>query len=243
MKLVFPGTRGEIDVRTRLHRMHSCLMVAGRILVDCGADWLSKTERLRPRAIVLTHAHPDHAGALKYGAPCEVYATEETWDRLKAYPIRDRRVIHPRQPRTIYGITFEAFVVEHSLLAPAVGYRITAVGVSVFYAPDLVSILDQPEALSGAAAYIGDGASLTRPLVRKRGDARIGHASVREQLDWCRDENVRQAVITHCWSGIVKAKASRASEQIKAMGDERGVKASLAYDGMELSLRAPRGND
>ena len=32
MKLTFLETRGEIDVRTTLHRMHSCLMVTGRIL-------------------------------------------------------------------------------------------------------------------------------------------------------------------------------------------------------------------
>src|SRR5438552_4607359 len=68
MKLTFLGTRGEIDVRTTLHRMHSCLMVTGRILIDCGADWLGKLEALKPQAIVLTHAHPDHAGGLKCGS-------------------------------------------------------------------------------------------------------------------------------------------------------------------------------
>src|SRR5919197_3704458 len=90
MKLLFPGTRGEIDVRSRQHRMHSCLLLDGRILIDCGADWLGKFERLEPEAIVLTHAHPDHIGGLKRGASCVVFATDETWDRLKHYPIAER---------------------------------------------------------------------------------------------------------------------------------------------------------
>ncbi len=57
MKLRFPGTRGEIEARTPLHRMHSCLLVEGRVLVDCGADWLGKIEALGREAIALTHAH------------------------------------------------------------------------------------------------------------------------------------------------------------------------------------------
>jgi hypothetical protein len=44
---------------------------------------------------------------------------------------------------------FEAFPVDHSLRAPAVGYRITAGCAAIFYAPDLVSIVDEQEALSG----------------------------------------------------------------------------------------------
>lgn len=53
-------------------------------MLDCGADWLGRVARLRPSAIVLTHAHPDHAAGLADGAPCPVYATAETWDRIGA---------------------------------------------------------------------------------------------------------------------------------------------------------------
>jgi glyoxylase-like metal-dependent hydrolase (beta-lactamase superfamily II) len=121
MKLTFPGTRGEIEARTELHRMHTCLLVEGRVLIDCGADWLGRVHILRPEAIVLTHAHPDHAGGLRHGAPCTVYATHETWQRLKRWPVRERIVIPLKQPFTIASCRFEAFRVEHSLLAPAVG--------------------------------------------------------------------------------------------------------------------------
>jgi hypothetical protein len=49
IKLFFPGTRGEIDARTSLHRMHSWLLVEAPVLIDCGADWLDKLEQLIPR--------------------------------------------------------------------------------------------------------------------------------------------------------------------------------------------------
>src|SRR5438874_2077480 len=70
MRLTFLGTRGEIEARTRRHRMHSSLLVSYRsakVMIDCGLDWLGKFERLHPDAIVLTHAHPDHAWGLKNG--------------------------------------------------------------------------------------------------------------------------------------------------------------------------------
>ncbi len=237
MKLNFLGTRGEIEARTALHRMHSCLMVNDRVLVDCGADWIGRVKTLRPQAIVLTHAHLDHAGGLKRGVPCPVYATAQTWEGLKRYPIRERETIVPRRPVSIGDIEFEAFAVEHSLIAPAVGYRITAGGVAIFYVPDLVSIHERHEALSGIQLYVGDGASVVRPILRRRGQALIGHASVRNQLDWCRDEGISHVVITHCGSQIVKADARTATARVKALGRERRVQVLIACDGLKLTVR------
>jgi glyoxylase-like metal-dependent hydrolase (beta-lactamase superfamily II) len=37
-------------------------------MIDCGADWLGEVDRVAPDVIVLTHAHPDHAGGLRKGA-------------------------------------------------------------------------------------------------------------------------------------------------------------------------------
>lgn len=80
MKLTFLGTRGEIEAHTRRHRMQTSLLVSYRsadVMVDCGFGWLGKLNRVDPSAIMLTHAHPDHAWGLKRGAPCPVYAPDK----------------------------------------------------------------------------------------------------------------------------------------------------------------------
>jgi phosphoribosyl 1,2-cyclic phosphodiesterase len=239
MKLVFLGTRGEIEARTRRHRMHSSLLVSyrsARVMIDCGLDWLGKFERLPPGAIVLTHAHPDHAWGLKNGAPCPVHAPEKTWQTLQGCTVKERHLIKERRPTKISGILFEAFPVEHSILAPAVGYRVTAGQVSIFYAPDLIFIHDRAAALKDVQIYIGDGATLTRSFIRKRGKHLIGHAPVRTQLAWCRKEGVPRAIITHCGSEIVTDDERKVFAKLRGIVSEPGLAVRIAYDGMKLIL-------
>jgi phosphoribosyl 1,2-cyclic phosphodiesterase len=238
MTLRFLGTRGYTEITTRGHRRHSAALVlygGRRVMVDCGEDWVGRFARLRPHAVVLTHAHPDHAWGLREGAPCPVFATQATWDRL-AYPVDDRRRIVPRKPFRIGGITFEAFPVEHSTRAPAVGYRITAGGVALFYVPDLVYIYERAAALAGVRLYVGDGATVTRPMIRRRGRVLIGHAAIRTQLHWCDVERVPRAVFTHCGTEILSADGRRVGARVRALGRERGVAAAIARDGLELTV-------
>lgn len=242
MKLVFPGTRGNIDARTRRHRRHTCLEVSyygRRVLVDAGEDWRGRLDDLSPHAVVVTHAHPDHVWALKEGAPCPVHATAESWEEMASYPIpgEARRVVEPRTPFEVEGIGFEAFTVEHSTRAPAVGYRITAGRRAVFYVPDVAYIHERAEALAGVDLYVGDGATMNRSMIRRQGDRLIGHAPVRTQLTWCRKEGVPEAIVTHCGSQIVEGDERTLGAQLREWAEERGVEASIAHDGMERVLR------
>src|SRR5262245_17123805 len=143
MKLTFLGTRGEIEARSKRHAMHSSLLVTdgiGRVMIDCGSDWAKRVRKLRLDAIVVTHAHPDHAGGLRNAAPCPVFATTETWMVLMRYAITDRRLIAAHKPFWIGSFAFEAVPVEHSLRAPAVGFKISQDGGSIFYVPDVAAI-------------------------------------------------------------------------------------------------------
>jgi phosphoribosyl 1,2-cyclic phosphodiesterase len=239
VKLTFLGTRGEIDARTRRHRMHTSLLVSYRsanVMIDCGLDWLGKLTRVSPSAIVLTHAHPDHAWGLKRGAPCPVYAPEKTWQELQHYPIKERQLIKERKPTKICGIKLEAFPVEHSILSPAVGYRVSAGRACIFYAPDLIFIHERSAALKGVQIYIGDGATVTRSFIRRRGKALIGHSPVRTQLTWCQKEDVPRAIITHCGSEIVTGNEHEIAAKLRALAAERGVEVQIAYDEMKLNL-------
>jgi len=242
MKLTFLGTRGEIDARTRRHRRHCSLLVEyrrRRVMIDCGEDWLGEISNVNPGAIVLTHAHPDHAMGLKRGAPCPVWATSETWGCVDEYPIdRSRRhVVEPEKKLRIEGIDFRAFTVEHSTRCPAVGYRIEAGRAAIWYAPDLVHIHQRSRALADVQLYVGDGASPARSLVRKRGDRLIGHTPIRTQLTWCAKEGVPEAIITHCGSRIVEGDERTLGAQVRRWARKRNVTARIAYDGLEKVVR------
>jgi phosphoribosyl 1,2-cyclic phosphodiesterase len=205
-------------------------------MIDCGGDWLGRLHRMAPTSIVLTHAHPDHAAGLAEGAPCPVYATKETWNLIQRFPIEDRRNMPSNKSLLIDGVRFKAIAVEHSLRAPAVGYRVSAPGGSFFYVPDVALLHGASDALRGIEIYIGDGATISRPMVRKSGRARIGHASVVAQLAWCKKATVRRAIFTHCGSPVVRADARRLNAALRQLGREHGVEASFACDGDRLLL-------
>jgi ribonuclease BN (tRNA processing enzyme) len=205
-------------------------------MIDCGADWLSRLKRIAPTAIVLTHAHRDHALGLAHGAPCPVFATAETLALIARFSLAEARAIEPRRPFSIDMIGFEAFSVDHSLRAPAVGYRVTAGRAAFFYVPDLAALRDPAAALHGVDLYIGDGATVTRSMVRRRGRDMIGHATVGAQLAWCREQGVGRAIFTHCGSEIVRSDAAAIAAAIARLGREEGIEASLAYDGQRLAL-------
>lgn len=82
--------------------------------------------------------------------------------------------------------------------------------------------------------YVGDGAVLARSLVRTRGSALLGHASVAQQLNWCRAGGVASALFTHCGSGIVRSTPGRMEAMVSSFGPAQGVKAGVANDGLVI---------
>jgi hypothetical protein len=106
----------------------------------------------------------------------------------------------------------------------------------VFYAPDLVSIDAKGAALADLGLYVGDGAAIDRSIMRRRDGRLIGHASIRVQLDWCAAAGVPWAVFTHCGSAIVKGDARTVSRRVAALGRERGVRTTVARDGLAVEL-------
>jgi ribonuclease BN (tRNA processing enzyme) len=155
---------------------------------------------------------------------------------MEAWPLPARYVVPPRRPFTLAGLLVEAWPVEHSLLAPAVGYRVAVESKRIFYVPDVARLTDPMSALRDVDLYVGDGATLDRPLVRRRGSTHIGHATIRTQLEWCATAGVAHAVFTHCGSGIVRAQPRQISMALASLAREYGVRARFAYDGLRITV-------
>jgi phosphoribosyl 1,2-cyclic phosphodiesterase len=137
----------------------------------------------------------------------------------------------------VCGITFEAWPVAHSVIAPAAGYRVPAAASAVFYAPDVLGIANLDDVLRGIRLYVGDGATLTRPIVRieRQKGVAVGHAPIATQLDWCARAGVARAIFTHCGRAIVAGPPS-VGAQISELGRARHVVAEVAYDGLQTVL-------
>ncbi len=252
MRIKFLGTRGGIIAHSTLHKRHSITLVSAgrtRILLDCSADWLNHLDEIKPKpqAIFITHGHPDHIGGLANGCPWPVFASTETWKIINDFPIppAQRFVCEHRKKIKFGSLTIEPFEVEHSLRAPAMGYRISSQEKTIFYVSDLVKIHNEKQALSNIDLYIGDGAIITRTmLVRHKDHHLVGHSPIETQLAWCKKYKVPRAIFTHCGSEITKHQTTNAInpdtkkilDTIKLLGKKYGVRLEIAIDRKTITL-------
>jgi phosphoribosyl 1,2-cyclic phosphodiesterase len=141
-----------------------------------------------------------------------------------------------RQMVMIGELGLMAFPVQHSIKAPAVGYRVVAAAGVFFYLPDVAALPGASDVLRQVDVYIGDGATIRRSMVRKKNGSLTGHAPITAQLGWCAAANVRRAVFTHCGSPIVRGNARALDALVSQLGHEQGIDARIACDGDRLSI-------
>ncbi len=200
-------------------------------MIDCGGDWLEKLPQLAPDALLITHAHPDHSAGLARGAPCPVYATADTWQRLPDYPLSDRRQITTGQELTITGLQIKVVPLHHSLRAPAIGLRINTQNTCLFYTPDVAALAEPAATLQGVDLYIGDGSALDETLLRREQNLPCGHAPISKQLQWCHAAGVANMIVTHCGEAIIADEAA-AYRQLATAATALNIDLTIAYDGL-----------
>jgi phosphoribosyl 1,2-cyclic phosphodiesterase len=168
--------------------------------------------------------------------PVLVYAPADCWQSISSFPICDREVLPLRKRCRIDGIYVTPWPVVHSLRAPATGFRIETDDRCVFYLPDVAVISDADRALRHVQLYIGDGAALSRPILRRRSGALIGHASIAMQLEWCAEYGITRAIFTHCGTQIVRGDGRSLRAALIRKAREHYLTGGFARDGMELRL-------
>ena len=242
MILTFYGTRGFVDAESESHRGHSAwvLEVAGfRLLCDFGQNQKGRLSEIRPDAIFVSHAHPDHAWGLEEETLLPVFASATTHEITKDFAIRDRRVLAPGEASRLGPLRLTAFPVVHSVRCPCVAVRIETPEGVVVYSGDIVSFEDPAAALAGATLYVGDGSTLEGSLVRRHpSGVLMGHTTVRAQLGWLAKHGVRRAVFAHFGEGPIAMGDDALGMALRELAAKKapGCDATAAADGLRLEI-------
>ena len=242
MLLRFYGTKGYVEESSKSHSGHSAFVLEAdgfRLLCDFGQNRKGMLRRIRPDAVFVSHAHPDHGWGLEEGTSVPVHASAVTHGLLAKQPIAERVVVEPDRPVVVGPFRITVFPVIHSVRCPCIAARIERKGFTVVYSGDIVAFEDPEAALDGADLYVGDGSTLTGSLVRRHPDgALIGHTTVRAQLGWLASHGVPRAVFSHFGKGPIEMGDEALQEELERLAAKHpmGCSVTAAHDGMELEV-------
>ena len=242
VRLTFFGSRGYVEESSPTHEGHSAFAVdAGgfRLLCDFGRNRRGLLGKIRPDAIVVSHAHPDHAWGLEEGTDVPVYASKATHEILAGLPIRKRVVMPSGRRRRIGPFSATLFPVVHSVRCPCTAVRLEAGGKTLLYSGDVVSFPEPDRAFRRTDLYVGDGSTLTGSLVRRHESGiLIGHTTVRAQLGWLGRHGVPRAIFAHFGKGPIEMGDAALRARIAALAGEKApeCEVSIATDGARFPL-------
>jgi ribonuclease BN (tRNA processing enzyme) len=242
MRLHFYGTKGYVEERSRAHSGHSAFTIEAegfRLLCDFGRNRKGLLEKIRPDAIFISHAHPDHVGGLEEGTGVPVYASPITHEISKDLAVANRVVLDPGAAVRIGPFRLTAFPVVHSVRCPCVAARIDAGEETIVYSGDIVAFEEPNAALDGASVYVGDGSTLKGSLVRRHtSGALIGHTTVRAQLGWLGKYGVSRAVFSHFGKGPIEMGEPALRKALQELAAEKAPRCDVtaARDGLSLLL-------
>lgn len=233
-RLTFLGTKGNIEEESPRHRYSSSLLITTdktRVMIDFGVMYQKDLNQINPTGLLITHAHPDHYiwTDNSFDTDVRVYATNDTFDYSKNEPY-NKRIVASGKSFRIGDITLIAYDVIHSLICPAVGYKVALPGGKMLlYNPDLIDIANRDNVIDGASYYIGDGSCIRANLIRRRGDKLYGHARIATQIKWFEDRNMDKMIFTHLGKETIRKEKEFKSKHPDAI---------LAYDNMEVEIDA-----
>jgi ribonuclease BN (tRNA processing enzyme) len=239
MKIRFFGTRGYVEESSPTHRFHSAFSIETEgftLLCDFGENQARRLSEIRPDAIVLSHAHPDHAWGLKDPSSIPVYASAATHAIIRDFPVSKPVSMAPGRRRRVGPFRLTLLPVAHSVRCPCTAIRVEAQGTTLLYSGDIVAFPDPAAALSGVDLYVGDGSTLAGSLVRRhKSGALIGHATVRAQLGWLGRSAVPRAIFAHFGKCPIELGDDELRARVSALAAQKapGCRVEIATDGAE----------
>jgi ribonuclease BN (tRNA processing enzyme) len=236
MKLKILGTRGEIPQSSAYHSKHSGLLIDGKLLFDLGEKTFLN---YKPKAIFLTHLHPDHAYFVRWGkeelpvSQAPIYAPELPKKELikSCVQILDQKIVFD-------GYTILPIPTHHSKLVKSQAYLIQKGRRSILYTGDLFWInkeyhhlLENVDLIITEASFMKKGGMLRKD---KQTGELFGHNGVPNLINLFK-KYTKNILLVHFGSWFVQ-NARDARKQLSALAKEKEIQIIVGYDGLEIEI-------
>lgn len=228
MKIRILGTRGKIEPKAESHVNHTGFLIDEKILIDVGEE---KYMDHRPKAVVFTHFHPDHAFFVldkkKFSPKVPVFGPEahELVPNLKVIS----------GPFEIDGYRFNPVPVIHALRLKSLGYVIQKGQKKIFITGDVAWIekanlaeISNMDLVITEASFIHKGGRINR-----KKDRIFGHTGIPDLIRLL-SPITGKIVFCHYGEWFFENKPEESKQRIKSI--EANVELIPAHDGMEIEI-------
>lgn len=231
MDIEILGTRGEIEASAPYHAKKSGVLIDNQLLLDCGDVRFLAT---KPRAVLITHLHPDHAYFVREGdinaikhAP--LYAPE---------PYAGLSITITKEPFKIGSYTITPIPTVHSVKVASNAYLIEHGGKRILYTGDMIWIekkychlLKPCDTIITEASAIKEGGLIRR---NKKTGQIYGHAGVPNLIRFFAPYTP-WLIFVHFGSWFY-TDMRRSRQQFAQLGREYGIRITVGYDNQQIKL-------
>lgn len=230
MKMTILGTRGEIKESAPYHAKKSGVLINDELLLDCGDE---RFLAYNPKAILITHLHPDHAFFVCSGHYQKIkqplYAPEE---------YKDEPIAVTAKPWMLGDYHITPIPTIHSLKVKSNAYLVEYRGTRFLYTGDMIWIEKKYHHLFGKLDFVITEASWMRKggLVRrdKETGAIFGHTGVPDLIALFK-EYTATMIFVHFGSWFFKD-MKKARQTFKQLAKKNDLKIIVGYDGLTINL-------
>lgn len=220
------GTRGEIEETAPRHYRHSGILINKAIMLDCGeAEFL----KYRPKAIFVTHLHPDHA----------VFILKPISTEIPIYsPEGSEYSITIPQPVKVGKHIITPIPTHHSSKVKSCAYVVEAGAKRILYTGDIVWMdrkyrknLKPFDLVISEASYIKKGGLIRKDNLSGK---LYGHAGIPNIIQLFK-EYTDHFLFVHFGSWFFK-NIMESKKKLYQLGEQFDVRVTIGYDGLQLGV-------